>query len=682
MTLRTLASLLALTSAAACSAPLADHDLRDRSHRTNAGLDWRDQMLYQIVVDRFDNGDPNNDFGVEPDAPARYHGGDWRGIRNRLDYLETLGVTALWISPVVRNVEEDSGFASYHGYWTQDPLRVNPHFGDFTDLRELVDAAHARDMLVLLDVVPNHMGQLFYYDINGNGRPDEWLTGGGTPHTCVQICNNPARADECSADERTYCAESAGYFERISEWDPEYDPRGIQGWTSGGETGPADVRFVYQPEHNRTVPARPPDWFAWPQDKAWFDDPAWYSRRGRVYVWWHEDSYSESFVRLQETTGDFVGGLKDLDTDHADVKEALIRAYAYWIDVADFDGFRIDTLKHMDRPERDPDARGFLGDFTTRIRAHAAALGKQNFFLFGEAFDGNDTLVGAYTFGGTDAEGDFGRLDSVFYFSQKYRVIDEVFKHGGATRNIECLYNARQGIGGADSYCADHGFPEGPTYGAAPHTAPEQGGIGLAPQDVLVNFLDNHDLERFLFADATLAALHNVLFFLYTWDGIPCLYYGTEQRFAGGTDPKNREDLFRGNVELGTPPFDTENATFAWIQGLIALRKDQVALRRGEVLMRWTTERGPGAIDGGMVAFERLHGDDTLLVVINTSDTQESVTCAPAELGGACMPVSFAPGTSLQDIAPGTDGASFVVAADGTIAVAVPARGGRVLRAP
>ena len=86
----------------------------------HVGLDWRDQVIYQIVVDRFDNGDPNNDINVEPSVPGRYHGGDWQGIIDRLDYLDELGVTALWISPVVKNTEEDAGFASYHGYWTQD----------------------------------------------------------------------------------------------------------------------------------------------------------------------------------------------------------------------------------------------------------------------------------------------------------------------------------------------------------------------------------------------------------------------------------------------------------------------------------------------------------------------------------------------------------------------------------
>ena len=72
--------------------------------------DWRDEIIYQIFVDRFEDGDVNNNYNVDYRDSAAYHGGDWLGIINRLDYIEALGVTALWISPVVRNVEADAGF--------------------------------------------------------------------------------------------------------------------------------------------------------------------------------------------------------------------------------------------------------------------------------------------------------------------------------------------------------------------------------------------------------------------------------------------------------------------------------------------------------------------------------------------------------------------------------------------
>jgi alpha-amylase len=652
---------------------------KDLPHQSNADVDWRDQVIYQIMVDRFANGDSDNDYNIEPTVPARYHGGDWQGIIDRLDYLvDDLGVTALWISPVVKNTEEDAGFASYHGYWTQDFIRHNPHFGDLYKLREMVDAAHARGLLVILDVVTNHVGQLFFYDINGNGRPDDWLSGGGLSHTCVQICLNPERAAECSADEQVYCERGKDYLERIIEWDPEYDPRQVQGWTSLGFSGPAEIRFTNWPEQNRVPPQRPPGWLGWPDDRAWFDDPSWYNRRGRVYTWWHEADYSRDFIREQETRGDFPGGLKDLDTDHPHVRDALILAFQHWIEVADFDGFRIDTVKHIDRPEISRNTRGFWGEFADKMREKAASLGKQNFFIFGEAFDGNDELIGSYTFGGTDAAGSFGRLDSVFYFSQYYRAVVPVFKRGAPTKNFECLYNSRVGRDPGDEWCAANGYPAGPTYQGTPHATPEAGGIGLAPQQVLVNFLDNHDLPRFLFEDAGVGELRAALAFLFTWDGIPCLYYGTEQLFDGGVDPRNREDMYLGNPELGLAPFATDHAHFEYVRDLIQMRKDIPALRRGTVEPIWSTEVAGARRDAGILAFERASGEHKAVVVINAS-AQDSETCAPVADGGACMQTSFAQGTTLVDVAPGGDAATFTVGAAGAVTVAVPPHGFRVL---
>jgi glycosidase len=665
----------ALAVAAACGGADDLVPPSDMPHQANANVDWRDQVIYQIVVDRFANGDPNNDINIDPSVPGRFHGGDWQGVIDHLDYLQSLGVTALWISPVVKNVEEDAGFDSYHGYWTQDFLRPNAHFGDLAKLRELVDTAHKKGMLVLLDVVTNHVGQLFYYDINGNGQPDDYISGGGYSHTCLQICAQ--HPEQCTADELTYCADGKGYLERIIEWDPDYDDRGIQGWTSLGFSGPATIRFTDWPDKNRTPPPRPPDWFGWDPNKAWFDDPDWYHKRGRVYVWWHEQDYSSDFVREQETKGDFPGGLKDLDTDNPDVQDALVKAFQYWIAVADFDGFRIDTVKHIDLPDKNRDVRGFWGVFTGAMRDKARDLGKQNFFIFGEAFDGKDDLIGSYTWGGKDADGAFGRFDSVFYFSQKYRGIDAVFAQEQPTKNLECLYNSRTGRNPTDAWCQQNGYPPGADFGNVAHRASADGGIGLAPQQVPVNFLDNHDLPRFMFEKDDPNYLRVALMYLYTWDGIPCLYYGTEQLFNGGVDPANREDMFRGNEAMGYPPFDTTNDTFKLVQSLIAMRKQYSSLRHGSVTPVWsTTTSGTGARDEGIFAFERVDaGTETSIVVLNSS-TQSSDTCSAAN---NCLHTSIAPGTMLTDVMPGTDGATYTVKSDGSLDITVPARSGRVL---
>jgi alpha-amylase len=166
--------------------------------------------------------------------------------------------------------------------------------------------------------------------------------------------------------------------------------------------------------------------------------------------------------------------------------------------------------------------------------------------------------------------------------------------------------------------------------------------------------------------------------YLMTWDGIPCIYYGTEQLFAGGVDPKNREDMFGGNPTMGYAPFATDHETFKLVQGLIAMRKDNEALRQGTVSPVWSTTVAGPRRDAGIFAFERKTANQTALVILNTGDV-DSETCAEIADGGECVLTSFPAGTTLKDIMPGNEGDTFTVKADGTVAIPVPARSGRVL---
>ncbi|QPC46047.1 alpha-amylase family glycosyl hydrolase [Mangrovibacillus cuniculi] len=114
---------------------------------------WQDERIYFLMVDRFANGDQSNDIAVNRDDPRAYHGGDFRGIINSLDYIKEMGFTAIWLTPVFNN--EPGG---YHGYWIEDFYGVEEHFGTEEELKELVNEAHKRDMKVLLDFVVNHVG--------------------------------------------------------------------------------------------------------------------------------------------------------------------------------------------------------------------------------------------------------------------------------------------------------------------------------------------------------------------------------------------------------------------------------------------------------------------------------------------------------------------------------------------
>jgi glycosidase len=119
-----------------------------------------EDVIYLIMPDRFANGDPTNDEPAEARgsydrSKARaYHGGDLRGVRDHLSYLKDLGVTTLWLTPIVKN----GAAQDYHGYGAVDLYGVEPHLGTLQDYQELVTTAHQQHMKMLFDIVPNHVG--------------------------------------------------------------------------------------------------------------------------------------------------------------------------------------------------------------------------------------------------------------------------------------------------------------------------------------------------------------------------------------------------------------------------------------------------------------------------------------------------------------------------------------------
>lgn len=114
---------------------------------------WQDESIYFIMVDRFNNGDTETDFEVNTADLKEYHGGDFKGITDKLDYIQDMGFTAIWLTPVFDN--EAKG---YHGYWINDFYKTEEHFGTMEEFKALVDEAHKRDMKVILDFVVNHVG--------------------------------------------------------------------------------------------------------------------------------------------------------------------------------------------------------------------------------------------------------------------------------------------------------------------------------------------------------------------------------------------------------------------------------------------------------------------------------------------------------------------------------------------
>ncbi len=660
--------------------------------------DWRDEVIYQLIVDRFNNGDINNDFNVDTRSMSRYHGGDWQGIIDKLDYLQELGVTTLWISPPVKNVEEDADFASYHGYWTVDFIKHNPHFGDLATLRRLSNELHKRGMKLILDIVTNHVGQVFFYDINMNGKPNDWLAGAGYPDKGSQ------RTEDTLSE-----------LSRVTEYDPDFRASGIRAYTSMGISGQAPIVFFDIPSINRTAPGPKnidldgDGKITTPAEIMGFSNPNWYHQKGRTYDYdtqieydyntrsyvykikydaatlktlkgtgiydecrpyvgigddgniynpWKtctstnncceakgaSSPYTHRFTNFdgsagdyldgtprqyyqndQTLLGDFPGGLKDVATEREDVRKAMVQVFSYWIDATDCDGFRIDTLKHVEY--------SFWEYFAPAIRAHAAMRGKTNFLMYGEAFDGNDNLLAAYTLNENS-------VDSVFLFSQKY-AIDQAFKCApGNTAVALC------GNGGANGTASLYGWDDGVRNAGGRHALfsdkPRPGGVidsqgnGVAPRDLLVNFLDNHDVGRYLYDrpdEKGVQSLQNALSFLLMQRGIPCIYYGTEQGYMGGNDPGNREDMwdrtasiFAQNPNLGYANYnawDTGNPLFRHIQKLIRIRKAAPVLRRGTVSNVVYTTSTSGD-DAGIYAFTKTYEGKNAVIIVNTHETQTS----------------------------------------------------------
>lgn len=132
-------------------------------------FDWDEARIYFMLTDRFFDGDSSNNdpynIGYDSSKPGTYHGGDFKGITQRLDYLENLGINTIWINPIVENIQydvrydnPDTPYYAYHGYWASNFEKLNPHFGTMEDFHELIDAAHERGIKIMVDVVVNHAG--------------------------------------------------------------------------------------------------------------------------------------------------------------------------------------------------------------------------------------------------------------------------------------------------------------------------------------------------------------------------------------------------------------------------------------------------------------------------------------------------------------------------------------------
>ncbi|WP_395338056.1 alpha-amylase family glycosyl hydrolase [Ningiella sp. W23] len=481
--------------------------------------DITDEVFYFVMPDRFHNGKSENDMG-DPETPISYggldttskwafHGGDMVGVEAKLDYIQNLGITSIWMTPILRNKAIQKDGFGHHGYWVVDFTEIDPHFGTNDELKSLIDAAHERNIKVFFDIITNHTADVIKFE-------------------------------ECHNENGKFLEEDQTSCEFITEAEMA--------------AGKSYTPFVPDAEKGVKVP-------------EWLNDPKYYNNQGDN-LW-----QGESVI-----TGDFAG-LDDIDTSLPEVQEKMIDIFNNLITEFKPDGFRIDTVKHVDIE--------FWQRFGPAITEHAQSIGIPNFHIFGEVYDGNPAGLSKYTTA--------GKLPSVLDFGFFFNVKDSVLQ-GQDINRLGTLFDN-------DDYYRDHDSSE----------------------DLLLNFLGNHDAGRvghFLQsggysddADSHLQRSQLAHALMYFSRGVPVVYYGDEQGFSGdGGDVDAREnmdpskvDVYNDNILIGSNKttaddnFDTQHPLYKTLADLANVRVNHAALRTGIHQVASIDD------DTGMLAFKRIH---------------------------------------------------------------------------
>jgi glycosidase len=547
---------------------------------------WEDEVLYFALVDRFSDGretgflDPNGSpvvSGSTPmfaaadsgnavkteadaktwrDAGGSFVGGNLRGLTSKVGYLRRLGVTAIWLSPVFKQVNADN---SYHGYGIQNFLDVDPHFGTRDDLRNMVKTAHENGIRVVLDIILNHTGQVFVYD------PDRYDTDDGHGHTFK---------------------------------DPRWDgnPYRVKGFRDA--SGAPSLPFAAI--DTAANPAAFPNSAVWPAE---FQEPSNFTQHGHInnFDFFPEflDGDFFSLKDLRHGTRVMVNGQDQIDQYVVSpTLQHLCQVYKFWIAFADLDGFRIDTVKHMD-----PGATRF---FAAVMHEFAESLGKENFYLIAEITGGRERAYNTREVTGVDAVlGIDDVQDKLEFLTKGFRNPADYF---------DLFRNSLQVR--ADSH--------------------------VWFRDKVVTMTDDHDQirkdgnkGRFCASQRGNDLLIAMLGLNAMTMGIPCIYYGTEQAFDGqgsgdGCDRYIRESMFGGAFGAFRTRdrhfFDERHPAYQELSKILALREKEPALRRGRQFLRPISGDGmnfglPTMVGGqirSVVAWSRIFVEDELVCAINT----------------------------------------------------------------
>ena len=595
-----LAPLFVTLSAAAMSAgPHSAGTLGASDYRARLP---QDEVIYFVLPDRFENGDPSNDrgglagdrltTGFDPTSKGFYNGGDLKGLRQRLDYIQGLGATALWIAPIFKNkaVQGPKGHesAGYHGYWITDFTRVDPHFGTNADFKALVDAVHSRGMKFYMDIVVNHTADVLYYaECEGqNGCPYRSIADypyqrrGGINGAPI----NPGFAGERDL--------SVVNFSKLT--DPNY--------AYSVKVAPAE-RDIKRP--------------------AWLNNPIYYHNRG-----------DSTFSGESSTMGDFVG-LDDLFTENPRVVRGMIDIYSEWIDKYHVDGFRIDTARHVN-PE-------FWQKFVPAILARARADGIPNFHIFGEV--STNGVDPAYSATNTRVD----KLPAVLDFPFAFAIADVVAKQKG-TEEFANLFRADAVYeGGAEgalklpTFTGNHDF----------------GRFAMIVRHFIPNADDDEVMKRVMLANAMLLTLRGVPT-IYYGDEQGFVGKGGDQdarqdMFASKVVSYNEDKLLGTHSTTAEANFNPDHPLYREIAELAHIRTSHRALTRGLQLVRYSLDR-PGLF--AVSRFEPGTGREMLLLFNSSASAIKQMVRVETRstrfetLAGTCPAAALAPGSVAIELPP------------------------------
>jgi alpha-amylase len=550
---------------------------------------WGDDVIYFVMTDRFTDGDPanNSPAGCDPALYdphqkdiSRYMGGDLRGLEKAIvsGYFNDLGVTALWITPVVKNVWR-SGYdlggwkTGYHGYWTQDWLDIDPHLisresltgkpysddaeGRMEHYRDFVKLAHSKGIKVIQDVVLNHAGPVFYYDVDGDGffdvsKKDEWV--------------QPFMREGFHANAK---------WANVPKW-------------NAAKTQPDGPRELLGVKINT---------------KGTLAQLGSYGRKG-----YSNESLGKSDG--EEVMCDFFS-LRDIWTapegEHFDeLVNEFVAINAFYLNTLGVDGLRIDTVKHVHHQ--------FWDAFTERLRARLGTTAADK-LIFGEVYDGDPSVLGRYTWRSDWPASKEPGLDAVLDFTTCFSArtyLRQRGSHFGSAADLEKSISTRTAIDPSND---------------RPFYNPNPGPDGLNSQRKIITFIENHDgLNRFRVDGITARRNRLAQGLVMTLPGIPCLYYGSEFALLD-KDGKIDEDGETGRMMLyprrgGLKISDVKSsASFLEIRALADLRKRLPVLRTGNMIPLWV-DNDPGSEDDGVFAFARANedGETFAVIVMNASD--------------------------------------------------------------